>query len=232
MEENTDKKLWFKRKTHGWGWTPCSWEGWLVTLGYIILIVPIFAQGEVIKSVSDLWLMVFGPFIILTGLLFFACYKKGEKPKWQWGNSTTTTLHPQVGVGAMIFKDGKVLVGKRTNSSHANDEYCFPGGHLEYMESFEDCARRETMEEAGITIKNIRFNFVANQLQYLPKHYVNISFIADWESGEARVMEPDKFEAWDWCDIDQIPEPLYAMAKFGIESYKTGRRYYDKENNL
>lgn len=139
------------------------------------------------------------------------------------------TPRPFVGVGAMIFKDGKVLVGKRMNSGHANDEYCFPGGHLEYMESLEDCAKRETLEEAGIKIKNLRFNFVANQLQYLPKHFVNISFIADWESGEAKVMEPDKFESWDWYDIESIPEPLYVMSKFGIESYKNGKNYYDSE---
>lgn len=52
-------------------------------------------------------------------------------------------LHPKVGIGVMIFKDGKVLLGKR-KGSHGDGEYSFPGGHLNYMESFEDCAQRET----------------------------------------------------------------------------------------
>ncbi|MCX6717702.1 MAG: hypothetical protein NTU76_03445 [Candidatus Taylorbacteria bacterium] len=25
-------KLWFKRKTYGWGWVPSSWEGWFVVI--------------------------------------------------------------------------------------------------------------------------------------------------------------------------------------------------------
>ena len=50
---------------------------------------------------------------------------------------------PKVGVGVMILKDGEILLGKR-KGSHGEGEYAFPGGHLEYMESFSDCAKRET----------------------------------------------------------------------------------------
>lgn len=60
-----------------------------------------------------------------------------------------------VGVGVMIFdKDGMILLGKR-KGSHGAGEYSFPGGHLEYGESFEECAKREVMEECGIEIKNL-----------------------------------------------------------------------------
>ncbi len=43
----------------------------------------------------------------------------------------------KVGIGVMVVKDGHVLIGKRV-SSHGEGEYCFPGGHMEYMESFID----------------------------------------------------------------------------------------------
>ncbi len=66
----------------------------------------------------------------------------------------TSGPKPKVGIGVMILKDGKVLLGKR-KGSHGAGQYAFPGGHLEYMESFEDCARRETREECGIEIQNI-----------------------------------------------------------------------------
>ncbi len=108
---------------------------------------------------------------------------------------------PKVGIGVMIFKDGKVLLGKR-KGSHGDGEYSFPGGHLEYMESFENCARRETMEEAGIVLKNVRFQFLGNTKEYAPKHYVQIGLIADWENGEPKVLEPDKREEWNWYDLD------------------------------
>ncbi len=49
---------------------------------------------------------------------------------------------PRVGIGVMVMKDGKVLLGKR-KGSHGAGEYAWPGGHMEYMESFEDVAKRE-----------------------------------------------------------------------------------------
>jgi len=55
---------------------------------------------------------------------------------------------PRIGIGVMIFKERKVLFGKR-KSSHGEGEYAFPGGHLDYMERIEDCAKRETFEETG-----------------------------------------------------------------------------------
>jgi 8-oxo-dGTP diphosphatase len=135
---------------------------------------------------------------------------------------------PKVGVGVMILRDGKVLLGKR-KSSHGAGTYSFTGGHLEYMESFEDCARRETREECGIEIKNIRFLHVANVVSFTPKHYVNVSFIAEWESGEPQVLEPEKFEDWKWYDLDSLPSPLFKQSALGIQSYTMKNNYYDKE---
>lgn len=135
-------------------------------------------------------------------------------------------LRPKVGIGVMVLKDGKVLLGKRKNA-HGAGEYSFPGGHLEYMESFEECARRETLEESGVEIENIRFLFLGNLKKYAPKHYIQIQFVADWKSGEPEVREPDKMDAWGWHPIDDIPEPRFAMIPQTIESYKTGKFYFD-----
>lgn len=133
---------------------------------------------------------------------------------------------PRVGIGVMILRDGKVLLGKRKNS-HGSGEYAFPGGHLEYGESFESCARRETIEETGIHIKNIRFQYLRNVLEYMPKHYVHINLLADWDSGEPKVMEPDKCENWQWYDIENLPSPLFKTIPFSIEAYKTGKYFWD-----
>ncbi|MCR4323262.1 MAG: NUDIX domain-containing protein [Candidatus Azambacteria bacterium] len=133
---------------------------------------------------------------------------------------------PKVGIGIMILKDGKVLLGKR-KGSHGEGEYSFPGGHLEYMESFEDCARREIAEECGIEVENIRFQLLANVLKYAPKHYVHIGMIADYVSGEPKVLEPEKCESWDWYSMDNLPQPLFEMCQQGIGCYKTGENYID-----
>ena len=56
---------------------------------------------------------------------------------------------PKTGVGILIIKDNKVLSHKRAGS-HGAGEYAFPGGHLEYMETVEQGAKREVMEETGV----------------------------------------------------------------------------------
>lgn len=133
---------------------------------------------------------------------------------------------PKVGIGVMIVKDGMVLLAKR-KGSHGAGEYAFPGGHLEYMESFEACARRETLEECGIDIANIRYQFVANVAAYAPKHYVHIGLLAEWQGGTPIVLEPEASGPWEWYPMDRLPQPLFVMARLAVESYRTGRSYYD-----
>ncbi len=133
----------------------------------------------------------------------------------------------KVGVGVMIFKDGKVLMTKR-KSLHGQGEYSFPGGHIEYMESFEDAVHREVMEEAGIKIKNLKFLHVANVLFYKPKHYINTCFTADWESGVPQIMESEKSEDWNWYDLNDLPSPIFRQSLLAIESYTTGKNYYNE----
>lgn len=131
----------------------------------------------------------------------------------------------KVGVGVMILKDGKVLMSKR-KGSHGAGDYGFPGGHLEYMESFEDCAVRETREECGIEIKNIRFLCVENVTKYAPKHYLYIGLVADWASGEPVTLEPEKAEKWEWFDMDNLPEgPMFEFCRISFDAYKKMRSF-------
>lgn len=137
-----------------------------------------------------------------------------------------TQKQVKVGIGVMIMKDGKVLLGKR-RGSHGAGEYAWPGGHMEYMESFVDCAKREVREETGMEIDNIRFLRLYNLKEYAPKHYVDIGLAADWKSGEPQTMEPDRIENWNWYDMDNLPEPLFSTLSSYIEAYKTGRDFWD-----
>ncbi len=74
---------WFKAKLYGWGWTPAKWQGWLVILVYISLVVVLVISKE--KDIpgnpdSGSNFIIFAlPIIVLTTLLIFICYKKGEK---------------------------------------------------------------------------------------------------------------------------------------------------------
>lgn len=131
----------------------------------------------------------------------------------------------KVGIGLLIIKDGRVLLGKRKNA-HGADEYAGPGGHLEYGETAEQTALRELAEECGIKIKNLRLLCTSDLLTYFPKHYLDIGFAAEWESGEPEVLEPHKLESWNWYDMDDLPDGLFGCVSAYVESYKTGKKYF------
>ncbi len=88
-EKDIPEKLWFKAKLYGWGWTPATWQGWLVVLVYIILISAlVIMREEAIPGNPDSGsnVLTFAlPSIVATILLIAIAYKKGEKPRWQWG---------------------------------------------------------------------------------------------------------------------------------------------------
>lgn len=54
----------------------------------------------------------------------------------------------------IVFKDGNLMVGKRTKNEQT--WYTLPGGKAEKNESMADAAYRETLEEVGVRIKNIK----------------------------------------------------------------------------
>ena len=133
----------------------------------------------------------------------------------------------RVGVGLFIVRGNQTILGRR-KQAHGDGEYGGAGGHLEHLETFEQAARRELAEEMGteLKVKNIRFLCLSNLRQYEPKHYVDIGLVADWVSGEPRVMEPDKVEEWGWFDLGNLPSPLFWGITNYVEAHKSGRIYF------
>ena len=125
---------------------------------------------------------------------------------------------PKIGVGVCVVHDGKVLFGKRLNA-HGDGTWCFPGGHLEYGETFEQCAIREVLEETGLTIENPRMVGCTNDVfKKENKHYVTIYMQAESTSSDAKVLEPEKMTDWQWFSWDELPSPLFLPMQTLIKS--------------
>ena len=115
----------------------------------------------------------------------------------------------RVGVAAVIFREGRILLGERIGSHGANT-WATPGGHLELGESIEECAQRETLEETGLEVGAFRkLGFTNDIFEKEGKHYVTLYVVATSTSGEPQVMEPHQCKQWQWFDLDELPEPLF-----------------------
>ena len=118
---------------------------------------------------------------------------------------------PRVGLGVIIKRENKVLLGQRIGS-HEEGTWCFPGGHLEFFETLEECALRETREELGDDFKIVNLSPVTFTNDIFPqekKHYITLYLTADYQKGEAQIMEPDKCLGWDWFYWNNLPNPLF-----------------------
>ncbi|KAI9741054.1 MAG: Nudix hydrolase 15, mitochondrial [Cirrosporium novae-zelandiae] len=96
---------------------------------------------------------------------------------------------PQVGIGAMILDSSrrKIVFGKR-KGSHGAGTWAIPGGHLEFGESFEECAAREVLEETGLVVRNVKFLTATNSVfREEGKHYVTIFVGCEISEGEGQV---------------------------------------------
>lgn len=126
------------------------------------------------------------------------------------GSSTRTEArHPLVGVGVIILRDRRILLGKR-RGSHGAGDWSPPGGHLNFGETPEGCAMREVREETGLTIENVRLAGVTNDIFLSEqKHFVTLFMLADCPLGAPELLEPDKCETWGWYDWTALPEPLF-----------------------
>ena len=121
----------------------------------------------------------------------------------------------KVGVGLYIFDEkNRLLLGLR-KSPHGQGTWCPPGGHLEYGESFEQAAVRETKEETGLIVKeeDAKVCGVTNDFfKESEKHYVTVHLKTNKFSGHPEIYEPEKCAKWQWFEMDNLPDNMFLPA--------------------
>ncbi len=115
---------------------------------------------------------------------------------------------PKVGVGVAVLKEGQVLLGKR-KGAHGEGEWAFPGGHLEFGETLEECAKRELAEETELHALSVEKGGWSSDLMNGDKHYVTLFATVRQFEGEPALLEPEKCGGWQWFSLNALPEPLF-----------------------
>jgi len=102
----------------------------------------------------------------------------------------TPAKAPVVGVGAVVFKDGKVLMMRRANDPGAG-RWSIPGGRLEFGETTEHGARREVREETGVScaiegLIGVYDAVIPGGDGRIAQHFTLVNYAARWVSDEPR----------------------------------------------
>jgi len=114
--------------------------------------------------------------------------------------------HPQVAVGAIVIRERRVLLVKRSQPP-GEGLWAIPGGRVKLGETLKEAAEREIMEETGVTIEArepvYTFEVINNDNDGgFRFHYVIIDLAADYVGGEPRAGD-------DACEARWItPEEL------------------------
>lgn len=112
---------------------------------------------------------------------------------------------PFVGVGCMVVRDGQLLLVRNQRGFWST-----PGGHLDFGESPDVCAARETWEETGITVSGVEFVAITNDvLENAGRHYVTIWMRGDADRATAAVQDTAEIVEVGWFPFDTLPAPLH-----------------------
>ena len=114
--------------------------------------------------------------------------------------------NPAVGVAVVLLDDvGRVLLGRRSAGGNVG-EWCIPCGYVEWGEDIRDAARREFLEETGISIELGEVCAVHSNFHNISSLTVGVWFYGKQIGGQ--LLASDDLDQIDWFSPHDPPEPL------------------------
>ena len=138
---------------------------------------------------------------------------------------STQADRPLVGVGVVFVRGGKVFLAQR-QGAHGEATWGSAGGHLEFGETPEECARREALEELGVEVGELRVLCLSNIVAY-DRHYVDVEFLGDIGDQDPVPQAADgSFCEYGWFPLREPPQPLFEPMRLAICSLLSGDWYH------
>jgi ADP-ribose pyrophosphatase YjhB (NUDIX family) len=143
--------------------------------------------------------------------------------------------HPVVGVGAVVWKDDKVLLVRRAKPPRLG-RWSLPGGRQKLGETLRQAVRREIFEETGIKaaigplIANVE-SIQRDPLGAIRYHWLLADFTAEWRKGALKPGSDAMAARWfAWREIAGLR--LWAKTRRVIEASRRLRRARDRQQCL
>jgi ADP-ribose pyrophosphatase len=132
--------------------------------------------------------------------------------------------NPKVAVGAVVFKDERVLLVRRGQPPSKN-LWAIPGGSVEIGETLQEAAEREILEETGIKIQAGEPVFTFDVIDRdgtgkIRFHYVIVDLAADYVTGDPQAGD-DAAEA-RWVSAQEIDELQVSTPTLNLLKTKFG----------
>ncbi|MCR2822374.1 NUDIX hydrolase [Lederbergia panacisoli] len=133
---------------------------------------------------------------------------------------------PVILVGSVVIvlnEDNEVLLQQR---SYPYGVWGLPGGLMELTESTEDCARREVLEETGLTIGELQLVSVSSGPQNFVKaengdefYVVTIVYVTKAILGGCLTLDGNESLNLEFFDMSQLPENMVKSHRRAIDDY-------------
>lgn len=109
---------------------------------------------------------------------------------------------------AIIQKDQKIFIARRSANKHLAGYWEFPGGKIENGETDEECLSRELKEELSIVV-NVQDFFMENKHDYGQKEIILKAYFCEFISGEIILTDHDQYA---WVDRSELESFEFAPA--------------------
>lgn len=119
----------------------------------------------------------------------------------------------------IINPQGQLLLQKRAD----NHYWGYPGGSLELGESFEECAKREALEETGLECIDLQYftHMSGKEMHYIypnqdEAYIAEMVFICKKYTGVMKAQKSE-VETQGFFDLDNLPSEISPINRAGIE---------------
>ena len=143
---------------------------------------------------------------------------------------------PGVGLGVIILNDeNKVLLILRNDDSALADSdmrlegtWTLPAGKIKRNETIFEAAIRKVLQEVNLEISDLEIVSIADDINEYA-HFVTIGILAHNYDGNITLGDTKEHVAYDYYDLDNLPDNLCLPSKKILDNYLKKRLYKEEK---
>lgn len=148
--------------------------------------------------------------------------KPGKKERSMVCTACGFTEYPKISPAVIVaITDGdRLLMSRYARGTYRR--FALIAGYVEVGETFEDCVRREVMEEVGLKVKNIRYY---KSQPWAFSDTVMVGFTAELDGDSTIRLQEEELSEAGWYTREQVEayEPCLSVGHEMMAAFKAGK---------